>query len=198
MHTAAPDLSSIRARLADLTARADARRARDAQADLEPTPTTAAAELPLRDNGAAWKAAQGRDWLAEAREDVDRPLPTPKARVRSEVAPEYLAEVEAAAAEEPAPPVSKVGGDSTEAPAVDAREGVGAPAGNPEGHEPARETPRAPRAAVKLPQAISRGGWRERWARIEAGILRASFAPQPPGLDPFAGVLARAGPGPPG
>lgn len=208
-------LASLRARLEALEARAEARRARDQVLDAEPAP--APAELPLRDAGAAWKAAQGRDWIAEARDDLAAVDAAPRAsgRERNEVAPEYVDEVVAEeAAEEPAPPVSKVGGDSTDALTVDAREGVGAPAGNPEGpsgvgaapqSEPGACPPvslaRVPgsspgrRAHPKLPQAVAREDWRARWERIERTALRASLAPVRSALDPFAWALARAGPG---
>ena len=217
MHTAAPNLASLRARLEALEARADARRVRDAERAAEPATRAEQREQPLRDAGAAWKAAQGRDWIAEAREDLAAVDAAPRAsgRERNEVAPEYVDEVVAEeAAEEPAPPVSKVGGDSTDAPTVDAREGVGAPAGNPEGpsgvgaapqSEPGACPPvslaRVPgsspgrRAYPKLPQAVAREDWRARWERIERTALRASLAPVRSALDPFAWALARAGPG---
>lgn len=191
-------LSTLRARLEALEARADARRFRDAERAAEPAPRTEQREQPLRDAGAGWKSAQGRDWIAEAREDLAAVDAAPRAsgRERNEVAPEYVDEVVAEeAAEEPAPPVSKVGGDSTDAPTVDAREGVGAPAGTPEGSAPAPARPVVLRAALKLPQAVARGTWQERWERIDRTALRASFAPAPPALDPFAWALARAGPG---
>lgn len=192
MHTAAPDLASIRARLAELTSRADARRARDAAACQELAPPTF--DAPVRETGgAAWKATHARDWLAEAHEDLARIDATPRVhRTRPEVAPEYATEdgdeVEAeASAKNPT------------APAADAKESAAPPAESAETQEPPRpqERPLALRRVVRHPPAVARATWQERWARIEANVLQAKFAPSPPELDPSAWVLARAGPDPP-
>lgn len=203
-------LSSIRARLAQLEACAEARRAKDQVLDAEPAP--APAELPLRDAGAAWMAAQGRDWKAEALADLDAIKPSSKP-ARFGTAPEYRAEVEA---QESAAPVSTVGGHSDATGTEPVVDGVGAPAGNPEGSngvgtapqseqgaQPPGSLARVPgstpgrRAYPKQPQATAREDWRARWERIEAHCLRASLAPVEPIRGPFDGLDLRAGAGPP-
>lgn len=74
MTPAATALANLRARLAELEARAAARRGEtEAPAPVEPVE----GRTNINEAGASWMRAHGRDWLAEAREDVGIPAPQP-------------------------------------------------------------------------------------------------------------------------
>lgn len=181
MNSAADAIATLRARLAQLEARADARRTRDAERAAEPVRAPAPAELPLRDNGAGWMAAHGRDWKAEALADLDAIKPTDRP-ARFGTAPEYREEVaQETPAEAPAQPVAAL----PEVPTSVAEVPTSAPA----------EKPRA--QVVKMPVAVAREDWRVRMHRIDANALRASLAPAEPLRGPFDGLVVRAGAGPP-
>lgn len=180
MNSAADALASIRARLAQLEARADARRAREHLADNAPAATVA--------DPADVRAKMVAEAVADLAAVEIAPKPCRKAR--PEVAPEYRAEVE-----EPAAPVSTVGGHSDAAGTQPAADGVGAPAGTPEG-SPEPEPVKAARV-VKQPQARARGDWRERWDRINTNVMQAFLTMAAPIRGPFDGLDLRAGAGPP-
>jgi hypothetical protein len=197
MNGTQPTLASIRARLETLETRADARRTRDAEMETAPeapTPSPRVHANDMRDNGASWKAAQGRDWLAEARDDLDRVDMAPKVetrRIRPETAPEY------AVVEESAAPVSNDDGGHSTAPGTEPeRVEVGASAGNPEGHE-AQDPVKASPRVVKLPQARARGDWHARWDRINANVMQAFLTLNEPIRGPLDGLDLRSGAGPP-
>jgi len=195
MNSAADALATLRARLEALEVRADARRARDAQPEEAPAaPVVKTRADDMRDNGASWKTAQGRDWLQEARDDLARVDMAPKVAARlnrPETAPEY------AVVEESAAPVSNDDGcHSTETGTEPERVEVGASAGNPEGSaepEPVKVAARV----VKLPQARARGDWHARWDRINANVMQAFLTMNAPVRGPFDGMVLRAGAGPP-
>lgn len=194
MNSAADALATIRARLEALEARADARRARDAQPEEAPAvPVVKVRADDMRDIGASWKTAQGRDWLAEAREDLARVDMAPKVetrRIRPETAPEY------AVAEESAAPVSKDGGHSTATGMEPERVEVGASAGNPEGSPDVEPVKVAARVVTK-PQSSTRYDWRARLDRIDANVMQAFICMNAPVRGMVKGMEIRSGAGPP-
>lgn len=191
MNSAADALATIRARLAELTARADARRARDAEREADVARTTPAVELveldTLREDAQLADAAAG--------------APRPARRPRPAVAPEYVITTTPRAAR---PQSSDELRDGFAPPAAvpaasDALNSEGA-------NSPLSTSGAATHGIAKLPQARASEDWRARWARIEATVMVCRLSSPAPvagpfdGLEPVAPVprpAARSGRGPP-
>ena len=217
-------LAEIKNRLAALEARAETRRARDAELAADVGHAPKAPGKPGRKKAEDEPAMAGRDWLSEARADLTRVDAAPLTftrRERPSVAPEYASSVgtlQPETTENRTEPGTQPGGNAD-----------GAAAGNPEslrdGSPQPAAVPAAPEAlnseaannALPASGAATHGPrkmpqtrvehWSVRMARIDANVLRASFAPSAPICGPFDGLApirddprpaAVAGCGPPG